>query len=65
MSSVINLASKLGSGWATRRASLAAVVLAAAWLCLGATSALADSVIDTTAMHDQRPRRAVRNSEQL
>ena len=48
MSTVINLASKLGPGWATRRASLAAVVLAAAWLCLGATSALADSVIDTT-----------------
>jgi hypothetical protein len=48
MSSVINFASKLGLGRGTRRASLAAVVLAAAWACLGATSALADSVIDTT-----------------
>lgn len=48
MSSVIKFASRLGRGRATRRASLAAVVLAAAWLCLGATSALADSVIDTT-----------------
>ena len=37
-----------GTGRATRRASLAAVVLAAGWLCLGAASAWADSVIDTT-----------------
>ena len=48
MSSVIRFASRLGRGRATRRASLAAVVLAAGWLCLGAASAWADSVIDTT-----------------
>ncbi len=47
MSSVIRFASKLGHGWPARRASLAAVVIAAGWLCLGPTSAWADSVIDT------------------
>ena len=48
MSSVIKFASKLGHGRAARRALLAGMVLAAGWLCLGASTAWADSVIDTT-----------------
>jgi len=48
MSSLIEFVSTRGHRFAALRAPLVAVVVAGGWLCLGASSAWADTVIDTT-----------------
>jgi len=48
MSSLIEFVRGRGHRFATRRAPLVAIVVAGSWLCLGASSALADTFIDTS-----------------